>query len=112
MNKENSAKRSTDALQKLEELFQSVWIWLHVRFLQISMMPEPADMIRAVMASPSRIALVQQRVTNRFRYPCKFALFRFSLAFRIPGNRLAAAQDPSIVYLRGKTDIHQKKIEL
>ncbi|WP_157970337.1 hypothetical protein [Albibacterium indicum] len=97
MNKKNSAKRSTEFLQNIEELFQSVWIWLHVRFMRISMMSESADIIipklvdviRSVMASPGRITLVQKRVINRFRYPLKFTLFRLSLALRIPGARLA-----------------------
>lgn len=75
-----------DFLRKIGKLYWSIQTRLHAILLRISMVIPLVEKVTDMERSPCRIALAQKRVVNRFYYPCKFALFRRSMAFWLQGG--------------------------
>jgi len=84
---------------RVRELFRSMRTKQHACLLRISMTVPLVESTVRIDRSPFRITLARKRVINRFHYPCKFALFRRSSAFRLQGNQSVKQLEPSIASL-------------
>lgn len=70
-----------DFLVKLEFLYRSIRTMLHGKFVQITMLVKIGVKLSILQPAPYPISLAQKRVTRKFYYPRKFALFRRKLVF-------------------------------
>lgn len=70
-----------DFFVKLELLYRSTRTMLHGKFVQIVMLVKTGIKLSILQPAPYHIILAQKRVTRKFYYPRKFALFRRILVF-------------------------------
>jgi len=89
MDSKGTAKeKKTGFPHRMENLYRSLWMELHVLFLRISMVITLVMKVIKQEKSPCRIALAQKRVSRRIVHRRKFTVFTIYPDSRknYPGN--------------------------